>query len=228
MTELHPPGPEMLRSHSVETFREGAGSRPHVLAVDYQGERWVLKDFDGCDRWFAIAFGRLFSFREARALRLLNGVHGVPELVSRPTPRSILMQRLNAVPVLKCERKPDWESYFQALQRLVDAMHERGMAHCDLRSPHNMLIDSHDVPWVVDFAGAWLRGARWNLPSRWLFRQLAQVDHSAIRKMKRRVAPHLLDADDHAAETMRHPLERPARAIGQGVRRVARAVFTRG
>lgn len=212
-----------LRENTVKVFREGQGSRPDVLLIEFDGDEFVLKDFDGCDRWFAVVLGRFLCAREFRALKALAGIDGIPNGCQRVGPRALRMQYAPGVPVDSEDLSKDWGAYFEDLARLIDAMHATGVTHCDLRSPGNALIDTSNRAWLVDFTGSW----RKTMLNGWLFRQLAWVDRSAIIKMKHRVAPQCISTQEAEVEARGHPLETPARRCGEFVRWLTQKVLTR-
>lgn len=209
-------------------LRVGSGSRPDVAVVCIDGVDCVLKDHAGCDRWFARWLGPMLARREVRALERLAPVEGVPRVVRVLDRRAFAMSRLDASPYrVRRGDRDAWREFFADMERLVAAMHERGVAHCDLRSPDNTLVTADGRPAVVDFVASYTRGARWNLWSRWMFSRLCEVDHSAIEKQKRTVCPELLD---EAGATMRDEgmLGSLARGFGVWVRNLSRRLFTDG
>jgi len=216
---------QQLRAHAVEHFRTGGGSRPDVLRIDIDGVSAVLKDHNACDPWFARCFGALLAWRESRALKRLAGVQGVPRLLGRPDSRCLLLEYLPGVQ-LRHARSQDWPGYFVSLANSVSALHKRGVAHCDLRSPSNTLVGLDGVPIIVDFVASVCDGARWNLPARWLFRQFCRADDEAIIKLKNHVAPQLLDPSERERLEHQTLLARVARRIGSGVRKITRRLFT--
>jgi len=222
-----PPDLNGLRAGAVEIMRRGGGSRPDVLRVRLGDAEAVLKDQSACDPLFARIVGPLLAGREARALRLLRGVDGVPEFLGRPDGRSLLMSYEPSTPLTRAGLR-DWTAFFESLERLLDAMHTRGVAHCDLRSPDNTLVRPDGAPVVVDFVASVRRGPAWNLPWRWVFRQLCRVDRKALVKLKSIAAPELLQPGDADQLGHRSRLHRLLRATGAAVRRVSRLLFTRG
>ncbi len=209
-------------------LRVGSGSRPDVAVVSIDGVDCVVKDHAGCDRWFALWLGPLLARREVRALEQLAAVEGVPRVVRVLDRRAFAMSRLDAAPYRA--RRGDtetWRYFFTAMDTLVDAMHERGVAHCDLRSPDNTLVTPDGRPVVVDFVASYRRGARWNLWSQWMFSRLCEVDRSAIEKQMRTVCPELLD-EAGAASREEGVLGKLARGFGVWVRNVSRRLFTDG
>ena len=233
-----------LRSRVVETYRSGGGTRPDVLRLRLDGDCAVLKDHGACDRWFALLIGPLLTSREARALKRLADVPGVPRLLSRPGRRALLMEAAEAEPIpagpgehhrrggqpLRDDVAPGvtWEQYFSRLQRLVAACHERGVAHCDLRSPGNTLVDARGNPWLVDFVACVFRGSSWNPLSAWIFSRFARADRDAVAQLKSRIDPSLLSDAERAVFERDTRADRLARRLGSGARELSRLLFTRG
>ncbi len=213
----------------IEVLRVGGGSRPDVAVVSMDGAECVVKDHLGCDRWFGRLLGPLLSRREADALRRLHGLEGVPRLLRVFDRRAFAMSLLDGEPYRgRSLPVEEWRRFFDAMQRLVDDMHARGVAHCDLRSPDNTLITGQGMPAVVDFVASYTRGSRMKPWSAWLFAKMCAVDISAIEKQKRTVCPELV-VDPTAAEHGggKGALDRAGRRFGVTVRRIARRLFTR-
>lgn len=218
---------ERLRSYTVRTYRAGGGSRPDVLLINVEGTLAVMKDHNASDRGFGKMLGPLLSWREARALRQLKGVTGIPALYARPDKRSLLVEYFAGEPLGNAEHA-DWCVFFSALEALLRKMHAQGVAHCDLRSPNNVLVRDDGMPAVVDFVSCVFRGSTWNLASRWLFEQFRAADIRALGKLKTHVAAELLTARELRTLNERSRLERVARWIGANIRQLSRRVFTKG
>lgn len=217
-----------LRRAAIRTFRQGRGSRPDVLLIEHHGTHAVLKDHGACDPWFGRILGPLLAWRECRGLDRLGDLRGVPRVLARPDRRSLLLEYLPAEPILRAGDDVDWAQFFPRLERLIDAVHERGVAHCDLRSPNNTLITASGEPVIVDFVACVRRGRRWNRPWAWVFDSFCAADRAAVAKLKRHVAPGLLNADERRQLGQQGGLERAARRVGGTVRSLSRRWFTRG
>lgn len=216
----------VLRAGTVETIRRGGGSRPDVLKVRYGDRQAILKDHNGCDAAFARVIGPVLARREARALDALRGLAGVPALLGRPDRRSVLMEYLLARPITRATHS-DWPAFFTALERLLDTMHDRGVAHCDLRSPDNTLVDESGKPVLVDFVASVRCAGAWNPIGRGIFHVFCRVDKKAVIKLKSIVAPELIAADER--ELLEHGpvIHRAFRGLGIGIRKLTRKLFTR-
>ena len=215
-----------LRQNVQKVYRQGGGSRPDVLLIKHGQGMAVLKDHGACDPWFAKVLGPLLSWREARALTRLHGIGGVPELLGRPSSRSLLLEYLCATQLSDKKEYTDWGTFFRRLELLLGDIHERGIAHCDLRSPFNTLIDAEGNPVVVDFVASVSRGRPWNLVANWVFQRFARADREAMTKLKKSVASELVSEQEQTQYLKRSRLEQLMRWIGVQVRNLSRRLFT--
>jgi serine/threonine protein kinase len=222
-----------LRAHAgeakvVKMLRVGSGSRPHVAVVVMDGVECVVKDHQGCDRWFARLLGPILSRREVRALRRLDEVQGIPCVLRVFDSRAFAMSKMDAQPYRGSRVDSDtWRRFFEEMDRLVSHMHRLGVAHCDLRSPDNTLMTAQGAPVIVDFVASYTRGASWNLWSRWVFTKFCEVDRSAIEKQRRTIS-YTSEVGAERREARRSPtlLEKVARGFGVFVRKLTRRLFT--
>lgn len=216
-----------LRQFAIETYREGGGSRPDVFLLEKDGSQVVLKDHDGMDKKFARIVGPLLAWREAKAMRALVDVEGVPRLICQPDKRSLLMEHISARQVVHVDSSEyNAEKYLVSLRELIQRMHASGIAHGDLRSPTNALIDEKGGAALVDFVASLSRGSELNIIQRYLFNKMCMVDFSAITKLKKRIAPELLDDTDMESTEIAGKKGMMFRKLGQIVRTLSRKLFT--
>lgn len=219
---------EQLRANAIQTFRQGGGSRPDVLLIEIDGERAVLKDQNGADKWFARLIGPILNWRECKALGRLQHLDCTPTLILKPDARSFLMSYHPSEQITRLtSSSPNWQEFFTELRTAIDQIHQAGVAHNDLRNPTNTLVTPNGKPILVDLVACYCRGQSWNLPNQWLFQKFTQVDLSAITKLKQRVAPELLNADDIQAEQIAGRPGMWVKALGQLVRKISQKLFTR-
>jgi len=217
-----------LRNFSVASYRQGGGSRPDVLLLEKDGEQVVLKDHEGMDPAFAKLIGPLLTWREAKAMRRLTGVAGIPDLLFCPDKRSLLMEHVVARQVVNVDANEyEAKTYLADLRTLIERMHAHGLAHGDLRSPTNALIDDNGNAALVDFVASLGKGSSFNVINRYLFNKMCLVDISAITKLKKRIAPELIDETDIESMQVAGNAGMLFRSFGQLVRRLARHLFTR-
>lgn len=208
-----------LHAHAQQYFKCGGATEPEVALVVRDGVCAILKDYGRTPGWFGRWIAPVLIWREATALSQLDGLMGIPRLYRRIDRRALLMEYLPATPW--ADVRPGDGSY-QRLAELIDAMHARGVAHCDLRSPSNILADAEGRPCIVDFVARVRRGRGWNLPWNALYARFCSADDSALVKLKHRCAEHLLTGEERRGIQYMGGLERFARGVGAGVRRLTR------
>ena len=218
---------EQLRDHTIDTFREGGGSRPDVLLIEIDGARAVLKDQSGADKWFALLVGPLLNWRETKALKRLADIDCIPNLLNVPTRRCFLMTYHQSEQISHLnDISPDWPDFLAKLAAAIDSVHKAGVAHNDLRNPSNILISADGDPILVDLVACFCKGRSWNLINQIIFEKFTQVDLSAITKLKARYAPHLQNEADIHAQQIAGKTGIAIKQIGQWVRRISTRLFT--
>ncbi len=218
---------EDLRANAIATFREGGGSRPDVLLIEIDGERAVLKDQSAADKWFALMIGPILNWRECKALKKLADIESIPNLLSVPSSRSFLMSFHESEQVSRIKKyPPEWPSFFEKLEAAIAEIHRAGVAHNDLRNPTNTLVTPEGDPVLVDLVACFCQGKVWNFPNQWLFKKFAQVDKSAISKIKSKVAPELLTGDEIDPSQIAGKAGMAAKGLGQWIRKISRKLFT--
>lgn len=175
------------------------GGRGSVCFVRHDDDVWVLRRYKRggfVGRWIDERFlytgaERTRSYRE---LRLLHELHARGLPVPRPVAAHfrrrglaygadlITVRIAGAEPLSqRLARAPLPEATWRAVGAMVARFHAEGVWHADLTA-HNILVDEHGVPWLLDFDRGRLRG-----PGRWRERNLARLARS-LRKIRPDVA----------------------------------------
>ena len=210
---------DALHGRAARYFKKGGATEPEVALVTLGSAKAILKDYARTPGWFGRVIAPILIWREASALRRLADIRGIPCIHRQLDARGVLIEYIPATPWPEAAA-PD--AAYGRLDRLVDTMHARGVAHCDLRAPSNILIDDQGTPYIVDFVARVRRGHAFNLPWNWLFRQFVAADRSALVKLRVRFAPRLATVADRQSLTERGVIERLARGIGEASRNLVR------
>ena len=141
---------------------------------------------------------RRLAAREARALRSLRGVAGVPRLL-RWDGRRLVRSWLPGTP-LQAAGGVD-RAYFRDALRLLRRLHAAGLVHNDLAKEPNWLVTPDGRAALVDFQLAMRPRYRGRL-----FRMLAHDDLRHLLKHKRTYCPQHLTARERAILARRSPL----------------------
>jgi tRNA A-37 threonylcarbamoyl transferase component Bud32 len=167
---------------------QGKGVKADLRRVEWQGRTLVVKSFvrkAAPLRWF----GRYQVRREARAYRRLEGMPGIPVMHQGPDPCTLVMdyvegKRLTHIRRESTPKRP----VVEALRRLLTAVHERGVAHLDMRRRDNILVGPDGSVFLIDFATAHVsREGTWR--RRFLFPLFRSIDRGAFLKWKRLLTP---------------------------------------
>jgi hypothetical protein len=166
---------------SIELLKADAFGRIECLR-DAQ-RTWIRRDTNAAHRglrWFA----RRAAAHEARALALLAGIDGVPQLLRWEA--GILDRSYMAGAPMQTAQPRD-PAYYRTAHRLLKTLRARGLAHNDLAKEPNWLMRDDGSPGVVDFQICWISRRRGGL-----FRLLAREDLRHLLKHKRTYCPQAL------------------------------------
>lgn len=147
-----------------------------VSTFERDGEAVILRDIRPAPVW-ARWLARRLMLREARALAALDGVNGVPQLIS--VDRFTLERSFVAGAPLQVG-KPNDPRFFHDAARLLRGLHRLGVVHNDLAKEPNILLTEDGRAAFIDFQLAVYTPSR----SR-LFRALAREDLRHLLKHKR-------------------------------------------
>lgn len=144
--------------------------------------------------------GRVLANRECAALERLRGVEGIPHLIGRWGSTGLVREFIDGTPLVRGARVPD--DFHMRLRRLVEQIHDRGMAYVDLEKCENVLVGTDGRPHLFDFQISWYVSPRWGgelWPLRTLRRWFQKGDLYHLRKLQRRTRPDQLSPGEWAA-----------------------------
>jgi len=137
--------------------------------------------------------GSLMAEHEARVLRRVQDLPGVPTLIRRHGATGIVRQFIPGAPLTR--RSCVGDGFFPALERLLADLHQRGVAYVDLEKAANVLVGGDGLPYLIDFQMAFQapRGRLGDTSAvRMLTGWLQRADLYHLRKHWRRVRPDQL------------------------------------
>jgi len=167
-------------------------SRTRLLKKDLFGEVWlqeyatessILRDTRSA-RWWLRWLARLLLKREATALAALDGVEGVPALMSYDDDR-LTRSYIGGTP-MHLGKAPD-RLYFVNAAKLLRRMHRAGVVHNDLAKEPNLIVRDDGSAAFIDFQLAWQSKGRGRI-----FRIAAREDLRHLLKHKRTYCPDQL------------------------------------
>ena len=155
-----------------------------VDLIEIDGRAIVLKDFASRPWPVRRLLGPWHLNREGRAYRALAGVRGTAVFVARVDGQAIALEYVPGRS-LATYRPGDLKAeFFDRLDRLLDDLHARGVAHGDLHR-HDVLSGSGGEPFLIDFSTSMVAPPGAPALSRFLFGQMRRADRRSAAKLRR-------------------------------------------
>jgi len=118
------------------------------------GKTVVIKDYS--NRNFLIRiYGNFTLRREERAYSVLSGIKGIPHCYGLNGKNTLVFECIPGRPLSQINRNKAKLpiAVFDELDRIISAMHSRGVANSDLHGSNILVTETGDV-FIVDFASA--------------------------------------------------------------------------
>jgi len=123
--------------------------------------------------------------REHRVYRRLVAVPGVPRCYGLHQGRDLVLELVQGASLRDLPGEPEnRDVFYTRLLALIEALHEAGVAHADLKRKDNILVGPGGQPYLVDFGAAAVRRPGGGPINRFLFRQACRMDFNAWIKLK--------------------------------------------
>lgn len=187
----------------MRALRRGGPRKADLLIYRVGEEEVLLKDYSRKAGAWRSVLGRAFTRREARALRRLEGVEGVPQFRGRPDGYSVAMTFVSGRPARRGDPALNGNRAFVArLADTVRQLHARGVVHLDLKHRSNLMASPEGRPVVLDFESALC----FDLHKRHgalAVKLLGRLDWLAVQNWKRRLCPAMLVESESDARAAR-------------------------
>lgn len=174
----------------------GEGNQAHTYLGTYRGQQAVIKSVPDPDHPITAPLYRWMIQREARALRILDDVDGIPDLLGIPNENAIALEYREGVLLRSVEGRDLPVGFFEDLEGLVRSIHEHGVVHSDLKKKENVMASPEGEPIIIDFGTHLVEKEGFNPINNFLYRQFRQMDLNAVSKLKKQITPERLEERD--------------------------------
>ena len=206
-------------------LRRPSGTRPAIWVVEEDGVRAIVKDFSTSRFLFRNTAGRFLIWREARAYERMKDLEGVPALYRVIDGLALIIEEISGSSIEDLEdRVKVPETFFRDLNDLVSRIHERGLAHCDLKRAPNTLVGARWQPFIIDWGASISEKEFRPFPLNLIYRRFLRDDYVAIVKMKLRHRPEKVTQEEKDIYYRRSRPERLMRSIRDRLRRVLKRI----
>jgi len=202
-----------LKTNLVRVIHQGKGLQSSVYLVEVGGVRAAVKDFASTPPKFRRFVAPILVGREIKALKHLDGTPGVPRFYGRVDKLAFAMEFIEGKPIADFAAGEVSPQILQNVQQSIDAIHERGVSHGDLKRRSNLLVTPDEQVYLIDFAAAVVGKRKVNFLLNWLQKRMAEIDDKAISKIKKFSAPDLMTSADWDNLNKKTILEKWARRL---------------
>lgn len=179
-------------------LRDGRTANAVVSRVEIGGRRWTVKDFSSRPWWVRRILAPFLLGHELSILERVAGLDGVAGAAFRLDADAIAVEYMEGDSMGRVPKERITPEFLEAFEKLLGAIHARGVVHLDVRGTGNVMIRPDGTPGLIDFQAS-LSTRRF--PAR-LRRLLEDIDMSGALKKWRDYRP------EEMGEVRRTELER--------------------
>ncbi len=210
----------------IRVLREANSTRPLVWSYEHNQREYVVKDYSFHRGWYR-GVGRFLIYREVKALKRLSPMEGVPNLVLWFSPYRLVTERISGITLEEAERGRKIDlNFFEDLKALIARLHQRGVAHCDLKRAANILVTEEGKPTILDFSSAIFQ-EEFPFLLKAIYARFQRDDLAAVVKFKGRLFPEEVSELERATFLKRGKLESLVRRVRDRIRDLIK-VMARG
>ena len=178
---------EQFSRCATELILKGRWGNADIYRFFKDNDSWVVKDFQPRPFFVRHTYGAWMVGVELSAMRLLAGLKGFPREPFRLDRFAFAYRYTPGIGIGEDDAETT-PAFFEALEKLVEKMHERGVAHLDIRAAKNILITDRGEPFILDFQSY----APLKKFPRFLRKLLMDVDRSGVYKHWKRKFPETM------------------------------------
>ncbi len=160
-------------------FRQGY--QGYTYRYEDQDQRLIIKSPVGWGLGKLIR--RMMLRNEHRVYNRLSGLKGIPTCYGFLEGRYLVLEFIDGTPIRSAQIK-DHGLFFETLLNLIKAIHNRGVAHTDLKKKDNILVVNGRIPYVIDFGVAIVRKSGFAPLNHYLYQLVKKFDYNAWAKLK--------------------------------------------
>jgi RIO-like serine/threonine protein kinase len=193
--------------------------------VEENGRKAVVKDYSANGFLYRNMIGRFLVWRENKAYRRLRGLKGVPTFYRVIEGLAVVTEMIpgrNLEGLDKVRRLSS--DFFEDLKALVESVHLRGLAHCDLKRAPNIFLGDDGKANILDWSAAISEKEFRFFPANRIYKRFLLDDFNAIIKLQLRHCPDTISVEEKRRYERRSKAERLLRAPRDRLRRLLQRI----
>lgn len=180
----------MRKFVSKTVLKSDVFSQTHIGYWEGEEDSVVVHRIVTASPWWSRPLAWFLAKREIKALSLLKGVEGVPELYQTDA-NGIYRSWTEGTPLHLA--RPAHAGWFRQAHKILRDMRKKGVTHNDLAKPQNWLMTPEGDAAIIDFQLASRHNRFWDRDGKGkIARTMAYEDLRHMLKQKRSYAPELL------------------------------------
>lgn len=173
-------------------IHKGRWGNADIFLLSQDHHQWVEKSFENKHPVVRWTIGILLTQRELFISRRLKGLAGIPQGYSKKSFCNLTYNYMDGVELGNSELDHALPvDYFLACEKLLRAIHAKGVVHLDLRRGSNWIIQPDGSPGIIDFQSAFFV----HLFPGWLKKFLFSIDYSGLYKIWNQKCEQRLDPE---------------------------------
>jgi RIO-like serine/threonine protein kinase len=206
-------------------LRDSASTRPVLRVIEEKGREAVVKDFSVNGLIFRNFAGRFLVWREKKAYQRLQGIPGVPVLYGTMKGPALVMEKIQGKSLNAVHQAGGiHRGFYTELVSRLDAIHNAGLAHCDLKREPNIIMGDDGKPYIVDWSASISRSEFGIFPLSLIFKRFVKDDLNAVIKIKLKYNPELVTPEEKARYMDRGFFEKIIRDVRDRSRRLLKKI----
>ncbi|MBU2498282.1 MAG: hypothetical protein KKE57_05230 [Proteobacteria bacterium] len=190
-----------------------------MWAVEKEGARAVVKDYSANRFVYRNTVGRFLAWREKRAYQRLGGLKGIPKFYRVIDGLALVIEEIEGTHLEGLEKVERLSGgFFARMRSLVEGVHRRGMAHCDLKRAPNTLLGKDGQPYIIDWCASISENEFRIYPLNRIYRRFILDDLNAITKLQMRHCPESVSPEQRRQYDQRNLAEKVIRRVRDRLR----------
>lgn len=182
-----------LEKTSKTLIKTGSPFKPDLYRIEINNKIITIKDIYHKNLFYRFTIGPLLIKKEWNIYQRLSGIKGIPKVFGRIDRFAFSMEYIQGREIRRNDNLPN--SFFNALEKTIEEIHSRGVVHLDLRHKGNILVNEEGNPFLIDFNSGFYFKEK-GFFRRLLFPIFAKIDYGGFLKLKKRVSPLLMTAEE--------------------------------
>jgi predicted Ser/Thr protein kinase len=168
-------------SASIPLF-EGNQGRLFKIKTDEQA--YLIKSANQ-NNWWSKSINRWSIKHEYKIYEELENLDGIPNCYGLTKDGSLVLEYIDGESYRSKQFELDGnDQFFDSLLELIKSMHDKGIAHGDLKRKDNLLVDKNLSPYLIDFGTALIKNNHSGIFKKIIFNFLQKTDLNAWVKHK--------------------------------------------